>query len=477
MYNNRSAIYITLNQFDRCLENITLARKCNYPADRMKTLDEREMKCKLRMETLTPNPNDDPMIHFKLTYHANPKYPGIADCVELRNNQKHGNQLVTTRDLRPGDIIGVEAPSFTSASPDARFHRCSYCFGDNLMNLIACDGCTKAMFCSEKCRKTAMNEFHQFECNVHDNPELKITFTLRMLLKCINVFDGDVKALQSFVEKNKKHVTVFDFDFSNPEDPMYDKNMILVTLSVRNNAHYCKLMTSAMGGETRAFINHHPKLKEMWRQHAPFLNKMLEKLFIPTTFLTHMSVWFSKEVNVTTASALGQIQSMMMPNTRREKLREGNAGEGLYPAHCVSNGSCDPNVYVVSVGNKIAWIVSKPTPVGSELTHKYIEPFYNLGPAANRQNQFVSYFGYKCDCEACKNDWPRLDAMKPIDGKFEYRSINALSTPMQAKERIKKNIAYIEKNYVPNRPTKEVYTTIDYNLYEFSSLTKPAFYP
>lgn len=149
---NRSAVYLKLHIFDFCLENIKLAR-FGYPSDKMEKLKQREDECNELMMSHKPNPENDPFNFFKLSYPANKMYPGIVDCLELCNNRKYGNHLVTTKDLKTGDIIGIEDPAFTAPSADARLHRCAYCFKDNLMHLIPCTGCSKGEI-SEKFFKT-----------------------------------------------------------------------------------------------------------------------------------------------------------------------------------------------------------------------------------------------------------------------------------------------------------------------------------
>lgn len=141
-YANRSAVYFEVKEFDKCIENIELARNSNYPSDKLKKLIEREESCITLMKTFVPNPDDNPFNFFKLSYPPNRRYPGIVDCLALNNNQKFGNHIVTKQALKTGDIIGIEDPIFTAASPDARLHRCSYCFKDNLLHLLPCNGCT-----------------------------------------------------------------------------------------------------------------------------------------------------------------------------------------------------------------------------------------------------------------------------------------------------------------------------------------------
>jgi SET and MYND domain-containing protein 4 len=139
-YANRSAVYIKLNHFDLCLQNIQLVRDNNYPAEKMERLDRREEECKELMKTLKPSPDDDPFNYFKLSYPANPKNPQIVDCLEVRSDNK-GKHVVATRDLKTGDIIAIEEPFCAGLNPGARLYRCSFCLKDQLMNFIPCPGC------------------------------------------------------------------------------------------------------------------------------------------------------------------------------------------------------------------------------------------------------------------------------------------------------------------------------------------------
>ena len=136
-YANRSAVYLEVNQFDLCLENIQRARDSNYPKEKIEKLNKREEECKKQMKTQKPNPDDDPFKYFKLSYPPNPKYPQIVDCLEVNLNKN----IVTTRDLKTGDIIAIEDPISVKVNDIASLHRCNFCIKDNLMNLIPCPGC------------------------------------------------------------------------------------------------------------------------------------------------------------------------------------------------------------------------------------------------------------------------------------------------------------------------------------------------
>lgn len=145
-YANRSATFLEMKQYELCRMDIQLARKHNYPIEKMEKLNRREEICNAEIQRYVPSPYDNPFNFFKLSYAANEKYPGIVDCLALSNNKKYGNHLITTKTLRTGDIIGIEEPIFTAANADARLYRCSYCFKDCSLSLLPCTGCTKGMF-------------------------------------------------------------------------------------------------------------------------------------------------------------------------------------------------------------------------------------------------------------------------------------------------------------------------------------------
>lgn len=133
-YANRSAVYLETKRIKECLENIKLARDHGYP--NLKKLSEREAKCKeLIAENLT-DPYEEAREFFKLSYPPNKKVPYIANCLEVKENEKFGRYIVTNRDLKPGDIVAIEEPFLKYLKRDFTFVRCTYCLKANNLNLI-----------------------------------------------------------------------------------------------------------------------------------------------------------------------------------------------------------------------------------------------------------------------------------------------------------------------------------------------------
>jgi SET and MYND domain-containing protein 4 len=131
-YSNRSAVYFEVQEYQHCLENIRLARDHGCPFEKLK---EREEKS----QNLVKPETDESF--FKLSYPANKKLPFVVDCLELCEDEKYGRHIITTKDLKPGDIIAMEETPFKSLTEDGTNIRCANCFKSNKMNLIPFDEC------------------------------------------------------------------------------------------------------------------------------------------------------------------------------------------------------------------------------------------------------------------------------------------------------------------------------------------------
>lgn len=142
-YANRSSIYFEVRMYQKSVENIKLARENNYPKEKMKTLSEREEKCLMLIKSGHRDEEFNVWDFFKLSYKANKKVPFIIEDLKLAENEKYGRMILTTRDLKAGDIIAIEEPAFKLLSESSLQNRCSYCLKNNHYHLIPCEKCPK----------------------------------------------------------------------------------------------------------------------------------------------------------------------------------------------------------------------------------------------------------------------------------------------------------------------------------------------
>ena len=145
-YANRSAVYVHSKMYAKSIANIKLAREHGYPAAKLSRLRDREELCE-KMIADGEETTFDHWSFFKLSHPANEHIPFIINCLELRENVKYGRHIVTTKDLKTGDIISIEEPVFSILDENAKSNHCSFCMKSNKLSLIPCTECTTGKIC------------------------------------------------------------------------------------------------------------------------------------------------------------------------------------------------------------------------------------------------------------------------------------------------------------------------------------------
>jgi hypothetical protein len=246
---NRSAVYLSTGCKEECLKNIEWARETGYP--NLSRLDEREEKCKNLPELGWKNVSENPWDYFKLSYPANEKIPWIVDCLEVRTTEKYGRGIYATQDLKAGDIISIEEPMFFLVEY-CNFTHCTNCYKTCMLNLLPCAKTSTMMFCSFKC----MNELYSKSITL----ESPLNLDIKMLTEIAAPFGG-YKKLDEFInETNLKELnkTIFDYDFSDPQDPNYKRNLMtcILSLSSKENSDVDKSALDISKYVSSKTVNH-----------------------------------------------------------------------------------------------------------------------------------------------------------------------------------------------------------------------------
>lgn len=105
-YKRRAAVFLKLEYFEHCMHNIELAVP-HCPDSKLFKLHRLLEKCQEAMKT-TADAGAIPFKHeFKLSYEANPKIPFFIDALELKEDSVDGKHMITTKDLKAGDVVAV----------------------------------------------------------------------------------------------------------------------------------------------------------------------------------------------------------------------------------------------------------------------------------------------------------------------------------------------------------------------------------
>lgn len=95
----------------------------------------------------------------------NLKIPGLSNAVELKYSDDFGRHCVATRDIEPGQILGVQKPYVDVVEWDMRHKLCWNCTCQVYAS-IPCDTCSDVVYCSKLCQQQAYVDYHDIECNI-----------------------------------------------------------------------------------------------------------------------------------------------------------------------------------------------------------------------------------------------------------------------------------------------------------------------
>jgi SET and MYND domain-containing protein 4 len=141
-YANRSAVYFQLQEYQLCIQNIELAKAHKYPLEKIQKLEQRKKSARRLIVAGQHKVGDEGAKFFKMSYAPNPKHPFLAECLDFQEDKDIGKCIITTRDLKPGDVIALIEPAFSLFDNRARLHHCSNCQKNSMiLSLIPCPGC------------------------------------------------------------------------------------------------------------------------------------------------------------------------------------------------------------------------------------------------------------------------------------------------------------------------------------------------
>lgn len=337
-YVRRSRIYFRLEQYQKCLRNIELARQYGSAPELLCNL---EAKCVELISSRQYQATD----FFQLSYPPHDENPAIVSCLKLRVNDKFGRHVVTTRRLKSGDVIAIEKPFYKSLDPTLTQGRCVNCLKSNLLDLTPCEFCT-VMFCSKECEKLAWESFHKHECGSIDDMTQEDGFLMmiqRTLFKALGVCGGDVEAFEKLIKESSNSMTAFDLNMHEDLSEL-ERKLTLVCQSLESAPP-----SKADVAFASSFVNYHDEVKTFWKtnHHRGFLISFIVKftgILNRNGFATHWSSPSSDDVET---------------------------GVAIFPTLSLFNHSCSPNLFRILVDDRLVFVVRKPIEPNEQLFISY----------------------------------------------------------------------------------------------------------
>ena len=205
-YGNRSAFWLHLKEFDKCLVDIDKANQITHSDEFKKKLFDRKLKClsmqkiageeykvtskvedieaskpyyqeieelreyfkhcdQEKLNNLNLPPRKDINHKLDLPKLSNNKhYSCAANSVTIGYNEKFGRHLIATRNIKPGEIVMIEEGYTLMPFKSKTYLLCSHCL-DFAYNAIPCEFCVFAIYCSKNCKDIAWEKYHDIECS------------------------------------------------------------------------------------------------------------------------------------------------------------------------------------------------------------------------------------------------------------------------------------------------------------------------
>lgn len=190
------------------------------------------------------------------------------------------------------------------------------------------------MFCSNQCIDVATKTFFHAEnkLKMHDIKQ-------RMIFEALAICDGSFIKLQELMDATDLgQKTVFDFDSSNPNDPLCKYNSLMSIMSLSQ--------IGTVSDEVHRIISHHPVLDSIKRES----DKEIAKRFLLRCF------------RILTVNSFG-IEWVVPARPRdftKDSIVTKLAGDAVCLFGSLMNHSCSPNVDRIFVDNKFVFFVRRP---------------------------------------------------------------------------------------------------------------------
>lgn len=376
VYANRSLCFLKMEMYDKCLIDIELAFKANYPNDQMGKLVERRAYCLKRVKN-TSNGKGVPVLDFQ----ADENFPGMANVVQMKWNEDFGRHFVAKENIDAGKNVIVEEAFVVMEIMVEHTNICSNCL-KNSTNFIACANCTKSLFCDQRC---AADNLHQITCNnIFPRTDHLAGYVSRSVLRAINIF-ANVANLMEFVstvvEEKTENVPRLIADMETMYRLFLQLNIWLREGEANDSFH--------RGYDVFKGLMQLPEIK------IKFAAENQKR------FLIHLCVMHYR---------------IVLCNSFQTNLTGG-----IFLLRNHFNHSCAPNILMASFENKSVAITSRRIKKGDQLFISYGEQYLKSLLRHERQQNLYNDFGFWCKCEKCENkNWPIQSFRILRDRQYQY---------------------------------------------------------
>ncbi|KAI5637804.1 SET domain-containing protein [Phthorimaea operculella] len=391
-FSNRSALLFSVNVFSACINDIetVFSMGCTEHklAQRLR-LRKTEALQRIWIETRIVSLWEDTFFNFNVKRH--PEIPCASKNVDVAI-ESGLPKIVAAKRISVGKVVAIENPFVSALHQDNYYISCHYCH-QLFLNLIPCDGCCVALFCSEECRRECKKDYHDIECEIIHNhkaaPGPASIMALRAALKIKQL----CKSWKELIDASK--IVGEDRMRCSSIKENFDVKSKFSLLSHNNTSHFL---------------------------HGEIFNQSFG-FGIILRDLANLPSFFPNEAGERDAAIRALARIMMNLYTSYRKIEIINAAKDVSSGNFTTNidlnsgwfsfagklkHSCDANLLIIGLKNKIALVAIRPIKKGDELTISFLSHYYeNMSPF--REYRLFCATQTICECRVCTEKWSPLN--------------------------------------------------------------------
>lgn len=374
-YANRAACFRRLHMYYKCLVDIELTKRANYPERLMEKLKEREAECWDVMKRERKNVELCP----KLSCEPHKKIPCMSNVLEIERNDEFGRHIKAKSDITVGQVVLVEE-AFITTHRHEKYKRCDTCLA-LYVNTVPCERCTSAMFCFALCENKS---FHKKECGVQTVPPDRMNsyhiHVIRSIWRAIKAIPN-ANELMAFVEEAMANDPMEIPETMSDERSKY---RAFLKLTFDRNVLFQPTFPTQIYFIYQALMGN-----ESIRQK--FAKKKRKR------FLMHL---IAQHMCVIQCNTGGLVHNPQMKKATFTML-ELQTIVTNYISH-----SCAPNVTILPYDAYNVVIAVRPIKKGDQLLVSYFRNEPSSLETAMRQKYLNEVYQFQCKCERCQ---PKCD--------------------------------------------------------------------
>ncbi|CAG4984739.1 unnamed protein product [Parnassius apollo] len=401
----------------------------------------------LDYSVLPRHPPDKPGI--SLSSGAKLAMPSLSKLLKITEDETKGRFAVANSAVKTGDVLLIDSPYAACLLNDFYGTHCLHCFKrlDDCEDRapVWCPKCSGVAFCSVKCRDTAVSTYHTYECPflglfIGSGMSVLSHIALRMVTQAgldtsltihskhlfndvktvesvaLNDIEGmpkksKLKSRKERLNRSRKGLNTLNDNNtrdqendSKPDEKLnYNEQLLLRAAQVYS---LCTHSRQRKGDDYLKRIVMAMFLTECLKRTDYFKNCEETKLQKAEQSIC--------ELIVCNLQLLQFNAHEIYETVRGQHMFVGSkpvyTAVGIYPTGALFNHECYPAVARYFDGSNIVFRATRPLAIGEIVSENY-GPHFLMRNLKERQRSLACRYWFKCDCTACKEDWPTLKQM------------------------------------------------------------------